>query len=122
MNPDIFSELPSKTCGLATSVFDSVLGQGIFYPLLILSCIATSYSCCFLMMACKLCWLIVYSGGKSGESDDECRDGVSCRDIYNGSTELVLVSLLDLYLLLKSISVGASELSPCLTSYYLLTT
>ena len=69
-----------------------------------------------------LCWLIVYSGGRSGESDDEGGSRVSWGDVYKGSAELVLVLLSDLYLLLELIFVGISGLFFYPTSHCLLTT
>ena len=48
-----------------------------------------------------------YEGGESigvGESGSR----IESAELYNGNTEPVLVSLSDLYLLLDSISVGAS--------------
>jgi len=64
----------------------------------------------------------VYSGGKSGESDNKDSGRVSCGDMYDGSTELVLVLPSDLYLLLESVSVNASRPSSCLILHHLPTT
>ena len=63
----------------------------------------------------------MYGSGKSGENEE--KDGkVGCRDVYNRSTELVLVLSSDLYSLLKSISVSASRPSSYSILYCLLTT
>jgi len=64
----------------------------------------------------------VYSGGESGESDNEGRGGVGCGDVYNRSVEPVLVPPSDSYLLLESISVGASGSFSYPISHYPLTT
>ena len=64
---------------------------------------------------------MVYGSSKSGKSKEKS-DKVGCRDIYNRSTELVLVLLSNLYFLLELISVGASGPSSYLTLHYLLIT
>ena len=69
-----------------------------------------------------LYWLIVYSGGESGKSNDEGGSRVGWEDVYKGSTEQVLVLSSDLYLLLELIFVDVSGLSFCPTSHCLLTT
>ena len=49
--------------------------------------------------------------GKIDESNNNNSSGVGGNDVYRGRVELVLVSFLDLYLLLDSILVNASDLS-----------
>ena len=55
-------------------------------------------------------------------SDNEKSGKVSNNEVYKGKVELVLVSLLDSYLDLESISVNASKPSSSFLSYSLLTT
>jgi len=69
-----------------------------------------------------LCWLIVYSSGESSESDNEDGGRVDWGNIYKKSAKPVLVLPLDLYLLLKSISVGISRPSFYPILYCLLST
>ena len=48
---------------------------------------------------------------KIGESNNDNSSGMSSNNVYKGRVELVLVSFLDLYLLLDSILLSASDLS-----------
>jgi len=65
---------------------------------------------------------MLYNSDKIGKSDNEGSSGVGSNDVYNRRAELVLVSLLCLYLLLESISVDVSRPSSCFALHYLLTT
>jgi len=61
---------------------------------------------------------MVYDSSNSGERDTDSSSGIGGEKVYKERAEPVLVSFSDLYLLLKSILVGASRfLVPSYTIY-----
>ena len=69
------------------------------------------------------CWLIVYSSGEIGESDNDDSGGMEEDNMYKDSSkELVLALLSNLYSELEAISISASRLFSCPILYCLLTT